>query len=120
MSKSKTPPTDPQPPEGLSKPVLGWWRAVNATFELEPHHHKLLAMACEALETWHTATAAVREHGLTYVDRFGAPRARPEVAIVRDSRTAFARLTRELNLDNAEAPEAPRPPQIGGRYQRTP
>jgi hypothetical protein len=39
------------------------------------------------------------DNGLTYQDRFDAPRARPEVAIERDNRLAFARLLRELDLD---------------------
>ena len=48
---------------------------------------------------------------MTYEDRFGAPRARPEVAIERDSRLAIARLVRELGLDVA-TPANSRPPAL--------
>ena len=51
-------------------------------------------------------------HGMTYVDRFGAPRARPEIAVERDSRFAFARLLRELDLDLKAPADNRRPPAL--------
>lgn len=46
-------------------------------------------------------------------DRFGFPRRHPANNILADSRTAFARLLRELALDGAAGPdEAPRPPSL--------
>jgi hypothetical protein len=48
--------------------------------------------------------------GLTYEDRFGCPRARPEIAVERDSRIGFARLVRELGLD-VNNPDDARPPR---------
>ena len=44
------------------------------------------------------ARAAIAQDGATYIDRFGAPRTRPEIAIERDSRQAFARLLAQLDL----------------------
>ena len=49
---------------------------------------------------------------MVYYDRFNAPKARPEVAIERDSRIAFARLVRELDLDLDDPTEAPRTPAL--------
>lgn len=45
------------------------------------------------------AASKIPDLGLTYEDRFKQPRVRPEVAIERDGRIAFARLVRELRLD---------------------
>lgn len=89
---------------------------MTADFDLEPHHVRLLRLACEAYDRGQQAREALATHGTTFVDRFGQPRARPEVAIERDARIAFARLMRELALD-VEGPAEPdrRPPVIGGR-----
>jgi phage terminase small subunit len=82
-------------------------------YALEPHHVRLLTLAAEAWDRGAMAREALKEHGLTFNDRFGAPHARPEVAIERDSRIAFARLLRELALDVTE-PEENRPPELRG------
>lgn len=99
-------------PKHLKAATRRWWDAVVADFELQPHHLRLLRLACEAWDTGQAAREALAEHGLTYTDRFGAPRARPEVAIERDSRISFARLTRELGLDAGTPSEPPRPPAL--------
>lgn len=83
-----------------------------AEFELGDHHVRLLTLAAQAWDRAEEAREALAEHGTTYTDRFGQPRARPEVAIERDARLAFARLLRELDLDGEPAP-APRPPRRG-------
>jgi len=66
---------------------------------LEEHHVRLLTLAAEAWDRAQEARVALAQHGTTYTDRFGQPRARPEVNIERDARIAFARLLRELDLD---------------------
>jgi hypothetical protein len=49
---------------------------------------------------------------MTFTDRHGDPRARPEIQIEIASRTSFARLLRELDLD-VEVPTAnSRPPGL--------
>lgn len=73
-------------------------------YELEPQHLRLLRLACEAWDRAEQARKVLRRRGLTYRDRFDQPRARPEVAIERDSRMAFARLLRELDLDGEPHP----------------
>jgi phage terminase small subunit len=92
----------------LSQEATAWWKTTVESFELDAHHMRLLRLACEAWDRSQQAREIIARDGLTYNDRFGAPRARPEVAIERDSRLAFARLLREIGLDVAE-PEAPRP-----------
>lgn len=81
-------------------------------WHLEPHHMRLLTLAAEAWDRCTEARERIAEEGLTIKDRFGQLRAHPAVAIERDSRLAFARLIRELQLD-VEEPEAPRVPRFG-------
>jgi phage terminase small subunit len=103
--------TKPKAPGHLQPATRRWFEQVLADFDLEPHHLHLLVLAGEALDRCEQARAVLQREGMTYVDRFGAPRARPEVAVERDSRIGFARLLRELALD-ANAPQDPRPPGI--------
>jgi len=100
-------------PEHLQQPTREWFARVTSDYDLEPHHVRLLTLASEAWDRCVQARTALAEHGLTYTDRFGAPRSRPEVAIERDSRLAFCRTLRELALD-IEEPETPRPPVARG------
>jgi phage terminase small subunit len=104
----------PEPPKHVRAATAQWWQSVVDDYELEPHHLRLLTLAAEAWDRCAEAREALAEHGTTFTDRFGQPRARPEVAIERDSRIAFARLLRELALDVNEPAEELRPPRIGG------
>ena len=101
----------PGPPKHLKPATRQWWASAAGTFELEEHHYRLLTLAAEAWDRGQQAREAIVKKGLTFDDRFGAPHARPEVAVERDSRIAFARLLRELALDIA-APGESRPPGI--------
>ncbi|TMB95017.1 MAG: hypothetical protein E6J42_11015 [Chloroflexi bacterium] len=103
-------------PQYLRPETRRWWRQVVAEYDLEPHHLRLLTLAAEVWDRYQAARATLDELGLTYEYK-GRPHARPEVAIERDSRLAFARLLRELALD-VEAPAESRPPMIGGRRER--
>jgi len=99
-------------PLHLSPAARAWFANVLTEFDLEPHHVHLLKLACESYDRAEQARLAVAVHGITYLDRFGSPKPRPEVAIERDSRIGFARLLRELDLDRDGGPEAPRAPAI--------
>lgn len=106
-------PERPRPPSHLREATAAWFTDVVTEFELEPHHVRLLTLAGEAWDRCEQTREALAEHGLTYLDRFDQPRSRPEVAIERDSRIAFARLVRELALDVNE-PGDVRSPSIAG------
>jgi P27 family predicted phage terminase small subunit len=88
-----------KPPNHLRAASSDWWREVVGEYELDSHHIRLLTKACEAFDRSEQAREALLKHGLTFEDRFGSPHARPECAIERDSRLAFARLVREIGLD---------------------
>src|SRR5436853_28844 len=89
----------PKAPPHLESATAAWWLSVVSTWELDEHHVRLLTLAGEAYDRAVQARQVLAQRGLTFKDRFGQPKARPEVAIERDSRIAFARLLRELDLD---------------------
>lgn len=101
-----------KPPKHLSAPTRCWFTSVFNQYLLEDHHLRLLTLACESWDRCSQAREVIDREGMTYTDRFGAPRMRPEVVIERDSRLAFARLVRELDLDTESTPEASRPPSL--------
>jgi hypothetical protein len=103
----------PEPPSDLNAETAEWFAEVVNSFELESHHVRLLTLAARAWERAEEARLILDAEGLTYTDRFGAPRSRPEIAVERDSRLAFARLLREMALDLEPPPEA-RKPRRGG------
>ena len=108
----------PKAPAHLKPATGAWWLSVTADYMLESHHERLLTLAATAWDRAEEARAALDKHGLTFMDRFEAPHARPEVAIERDSRTGFARLIRELDLDVEAPSEGRRAP--GLRSNRRP
>lgn len=100
-----------KPPKHLSLAMRRWWESVNQNYILEDHHRLLLTKAAEAFDRAEGARETISKLGTTFEDRFKQPCARPEIAMERDSRLAFARLVRELNLEEPP-PEAPRPPSL--------
>jgi phage terminase small subunit len=104
--------TQPRAPGHLQAATRAWFDQVIADYELEAHHVRLLSLACESWDRCGQAREALAAGGLTVTDRFGFPRARPEVAIERDSRIAFARLCRELDLDTDAPSASPRLPAL--------
>jgi phage terminase small subunit len=100
----------PKPPAHLKPATRRWWSGVLEDFVLEAHHVRLLTLAAEAWDRGEEAREAIAEHGLTFQDRFGEPRTRPEVAVERHSRTSFAKFLRELALDITPPPESTRLP----------
>jgi len=69
--------------------------------EFDRHHIKLLALACGAWDRAEEARKLIAKDGLTFVDRHGSIKPHAAVAIEKDSRTAFARMIREIGLDLA-------------------
>lgn len=108
-----------RPPAHFSARTKSWWSKVVSEYLLQDHQVALLRLACENLDRAEAAREQIAKNGLVYTDRFGAPKPHPAVGIARDAAVTFSRLVRELNLDADDVPEAPRPPAIANRYQRT-
>jgi P27 family predicted phage terminase small subunit len=96
-------------PPGLAPDTARWFRSVCKDYVLEDHHVRLLTLACRAWDRAEQARELIAAEGLTTKDRYGTAKAHPAVQIERDSRTAFARMVRELDLDT----EAPRSERVG-------
>ena len=100
-------------PTHLRPPTRKWWLAVVRDWSLEAHHIRLLTLACEAFDRGEEARQILKKAGAYYRDRFGQPKEHPALAVERDSRIAFARLLRELDLDTEAGPAVSRPPRRG-------
>jgi phage terminase small subunit len=100
-----------KPPKNLKKAGRELWESVAHTFELEPHDFILLNSLCETLDRKILAEKELKSAGnLTFTNRHGEDKPRPQVAIIRDANILIARLRRELNL--AEQPDESRPPRL--------
>jgi phage terminase small subunit len=109
----------PAPPLHLSPEAADWWRQTVATYELEPHHLKLLEAAADAWDRLVTARAEVLRDGIT-VEGVHGKKQNPAVSIERDARLAFSRIVRELDLDEPMPAPMPymRPPAIRSNRRR--
>lgn len=102
----------PTPPEHLSQSSREWWASVLRDYSLEPHHLRLLQAAAESWDRFQQARETIARDGLTVPTADGGLKAHPCVAIERDSRLAFARLLRELDLDCGSPTDTTRPPAL--------
>jgi phage terminase small subunit len=93
-------------PEHLEPATRKWFESVCGEYELRQHHRHLLQLAAEAYDAVQLARATLARQGRYYPDRFGAPRLHPAVADERDARLGFARLVRQLGLDDDNDPSA--------------
>jgi hypothetical protein len=90
-------------------------------FELESSHLKLLEIAARAWDRVLEARESLAKNGVTFSDRHGVLRPRPEIVIERNSSILFARMLRELRLgDFPEADERDRVPRNQARSPRRP
>ena len=90
--------------ENLQPETKKWLEDLIDTYELEEADLMMLLVAAETYDRYRQVKSILEKEGLTYLDRFGAPKSRPEVAIERDCRLNFSRLLREAGL-NVEAPK---------------
>lgn len=93
------------PPTHLSRSAKAFWREILASYSLAPHHLRLFRLALEAWDRCQQARTVLEESGLFVSDRYGKPLPHPAVAIERDSRLAYARLMRELDLEGEPLPD---------------
>ena len=87
-------------PSHLSAAAKRFFLEVSRAYELEPHHDLVLLAACEAWTRMEQARRAVDAEGPFTTNRYGQLVAHPGIAVERDCRLTFARLVRQLGLDD--------------------
>jgi phage terminase small subunit len=112
----------PRAPSYLELKTRQWWRSVVSDWELEFHEKMLLTLAAGCWDRAAKARKVVDELGMTFTDRFGMPKTRPEVSIERLEKIAFLKIMKQLDLEGVEEPsKLPRrelaPPAIVRRYR---
>ena len=88
-----------------------FWRTVTKGWELEPHHVRLLQIACESWDRALEAREAVTASGPYFTDRHGNIKPHPGIAVEQQSRKQFIASLREIGLD-VKAPDSPRAPML--------
>ncbi len=91
-------------PSHLGARASAWARSVldDAGDAATETDFKLVILGAEALDRAATARRQVEREGITYKDRFDAPRSHPAVQIARDASAAFSRIVAQLGLDNVD------------------
>jgi P27 family predicted phage terminase small subunit len=104
------PPTKlPQPPKHLSPASKRWFRSVVSEFPMSDTDLRLLTLAAETYDAAEEAREVLAKEGSTYTDANGGIKAHPCTLILRDNRTLFARLVRDLHLDGPQPASARAP-----------
>jgi len=90
-----------------------WVLGVRNEYRLDAHHDRLLILAAQAFDRAEQARKILDQDGLTTGTESGGLKAHPCIGVERDSRLAFARLLRELDLDLVGTDtDASRPPSL--------
>ena len=82
-------------PKHLRAATRKWFESVLADYELEPYHVRLLQLAAESWDRCQEAREAIKKHGMTFENKYGETKIRPEAVVEKYSRIAFARLVRD-------------------------
>lgn len=94
----------PAPPAHLSAASQAWWRQVVRAYVLEPSHLKVLLVCAESWDRMVQAREILERDGIVTINRFGQPVKHPAVQIEAESRLAFLRGLRELDLEGEAHP----------------
>ena len=87
-------------PRGLGPAGSGFYRAVAADYQLEPHHRSMLEQAALCIDRVSQCRAAIAAAGVTIEGPKGGVRAHPLLAAERAASRQFMALVHELGLDD--------------------
>ena len=92
-------------PRHLSSKTRAWWKRYVKENNFRESQLQLLTLAGEAWDRSAQARCILDEQGLTYMDRFGQPRARPEIDIENKAKLTFEKLIKNLARETADLPD---------------
>jgi phage terminase small subunit len=103
MAKSDKPPLPerydkPPAPDHLSAAMRAFWEATFEQRRLQMFQIHLLEKACESYDRAEAARKILDTDGLTFLDRFNQPRARPECNVEAVARAQFMKLITAVGL----------------------
>lgn len=99
-------------PSGLDKSGRALWTAVNALYELEPHHGLALASACRCADMVARLEALLTD-SLTVTGAAGQSRLSPAVTELRQHRLALSKLLIDLALPAETVADLAKSPASG-------
>jgi phage terminase small subunit len=120
LVESPLPAELPEPPPHLSEAMQTWWRQIVEGYELDAHHLRTLEAACDSWDRMVQARRTIAEQGLTVTTKHGTKK-HPACDVERDNKALFARLIRELDLDEPPprpGPYMPAPPPLRSNRRR--
>lgn len=93
-------------PKHLRPATREWFDGIVAEFAVEDHHLRTLQAAAEAWDRCEEARERIAVDGAYIEGRYGL-KSHPAVQVERESRLAYLRAVRELNLDSDSGPSRP-------------
>jgi hypothetical protein len=99
-------------PKYLRASTKAWMLKVLSDFDFEEHQIKLLIQAGETLDRIAQDREQIKLEGAYYTDKWGQPHCHPALNSERNNRIVFARLLRELNLQESAPDATQRPPRL--------
>jgi P27 family predicted phage terminase small subunit len=103
-----------KPPAHLGKDGRKWWLALVAEYSIrDAAGLALVGTACECLDRLREAQAAVEKTGALVIDRYGAPKLSPALALEKTARDQMLAALKMLNLDVEPLRDGPGRPAGG-------
>ncbi|MBA2883066.1 P27 family predicted phage terminase small subunit [Desulfosalsimonas propionicica] len=107
--------TTPKTPKTLSREAAGWWRKLQAEYDIADEAGRLLLQtALESFDRMRECQGAIKKDGQVVKDRFGQDKPHPLLSAERDARAQLMQALKALNLDLEVTPH-PGPGRPPGR-----
>lgn len=107
-------------PRHISTEMRRWISGLVEEWDFSADEFKILLLAVNSWDLAERCRIVITKKSPVYIDRFGSPKARPECAVLRDSRIGFLRCMAALNLVTEEPEEEEQVKRPYANFRRTP